>query len=245
MNPAPRLSLIIPTYNESARVSATIEKAERYLRAQPYAFEIIVVDDGSGDDTAGVVSKAFPGVRVVHYAQNRGKGYATREGVRAARGEVCLIYDADASTPIEEVERVWAELAKGASVVIGSRALPGSRVEVPQPRHRRIMGRVYNTLLRVLGLTAFRDTQCGFKAFDRAVSDRVVPRLVIDGFGADCELLVAAQQQGFSVVEIPVRWINSTDTRVRPIRHTLVMIREVLRVRVRSWRGAYRATGSL
>jgi len=152
---------------------------------------------------------------------------------------VCLVYDADASTPIEEVERVWKEIDAGASVVIGSRALPGSDVAVPQPRHRRIMGRVYNSLLRVLGLTRFRDTQCGFKAFTREVCNNVFPKLVIDGFGADCELLVAADIQGFRIVEIPIRWVNSTDTRVRPFRHTLAMIGEVFRVRLRAWAGAY------
>lgn len=240
MNSPPRLSLVIPTYNESARVTATIEKARRYLDAQPYTSEIIIVDDGSTDDTAGIASRRFPDVRVVRYEHNRGKGYATREGVNASHGEVCLVYDADASTPIEEIERVWPEMERGMSVVIGSRALPDSDVEVPQPRHRRIMGRVYNLLLRALGLTKFRDTQCGFKAFDRAVCDRVFPRLVIDGFGADCELLVAAELLGFRIVEIPVRWINSTDTRVRPFRHTLAMIGEVLRVRARAWQGAYR-----
>jgi dolichyl-phosphate beta-glucosyltransferase len=241
MDPGFRLSLIIPTYNESGRILSTIEKAQAYLCAQEYLSEICVVDDGSADDTAGVVTNAFPDVRVIGYEENRGKGYATRRGVEVAQGEICLVYDADASTPIEEVERLWPEFDRGVSVVIGSRALSDSRVEVPQPRHRRIMGRVYNLLLRGLGLTNFRDTQCGFKAFDRRVREQVFPKLVIDGFGADCELLVAAQQQGLKVAEIPIRWINSTDTRVRPVRHTLTMIREVLYVRLRAWVGAYRA----
>jgi dolichyl-phosphate beta-glucosyltransferase len=240
MSVPPRLSLIIPTYNEARRVGATLEKARAYLRSRDYASEIIVVDDGSTDDTAGATARAFPDVRVVRYSDNRGKGYATRAGVAASTGDICLAYDADASTPIDEVEKLWPEFERGAAVVIGSRALPGSRVEVPQPSHRRIMGRVYNLLLRSLGLTRFRDTQCGFKAFDRRVRERVIPKLVIDGFGADCELLVAAQQAGLTAVEIPIHWINSIDTRVRPIRHTLAMIREVLRVRLRAWRGAYR-----
>lgn len=237
----PRLSLIIPTYNEARRVVATVEQARRFFRAQPYSSEIIVVDDGSTDGTADVVTRAFQDVSVIRYPDNRGKGYAMREGAKSAEGEICLVYDADASTPIEEIEKLWPEFERGASVVIGSRALPGSQVDVPQPRYRRIMGRVYNALLRMLGLTRFRDTQCGFKAFDRRVREDVIPLLVIDGFGADCELLVAAEQQGLKVVEIPIRWINSMDSRVRAVRHTLAMILEVLRVRVRLWRGAYRA----
>jgi dolichyl-phosphate beta-glucosyltransferase len=240
MSSVPRLSLIIPTYNEARRVVGTIEKARAYLASRPYSCEVVVVDDGSQDDTASVVSAAFPKIKVLRYEANRGKGYATREGVEASRGDVCLVYDADASTPIEEVEKLWPEFERGVSVVIGSRALPESRVEVPQPTHRRVMGRVYNLLLRLLGLTRFRDTQCGFKAFDRRVKELVFPRLSIDGFGADVELLVAAEAAGLQVVEIPVRWINSTDTRVRPVRHTIAMIREVLRVRFRAWRGAYR-----
>ncbi len=242
MNSAPRLSLIIPTYNEARRVGATIEQARAYLASRDYASEIVVVDDGSTDDTAGVTARAFPDVRVVRYGENRGKGYATREGVLASRGDVCLVYDADASTPIGEIEKLWPEFERGAAVVIGSRALPKSRVEVPQPKHRRVMGRVYNLLLRLLGLTRFRDTQCGFKAFDRRVRDRVFPKLVIDGFGADCELLVAAHEAGLDAVEIPIHWINSTDTRVRPVRHALAMILEVFRVRLRAWRGAYRSS---
>jgi dolichyl-phosphate beta-glucosyltransferase len=240
MSSLPRLSLIIPTFNEARRVGGTIEKAREYLASRDYAWEIIVVDDGSSDGTASVVKRSFPDVRVIRYEDNRGKGFATREGASAARGDVSLVYDADASTPIEEVDRLWPEFERGAAVVIGSRALPESRVEVPQPFHRRVMGRVYNLLLRALGLTPFRDTQCGFKAFDRRIRETVFPRLVIDGFGADCELLVAARYAGLSVAEIPVRWVNSIDTRVRPFRHTAAMIGEVLRVRVRAWVGAYR-----
>jgi dolichyl-phosphate beta-glucosyltransferase len=239
-NSGPRLSLIIPTFNEAGRVGATIEKASAYLARQAYESEIIVVDDGSTDGTAETVARGFEGVRIVAYGANRGKGYAMREGAKAARGEVCLVYDADASTPIEEVDRLWPEFDRGASVVIASRALPASRVEVPQPGYRRVMGRVYNLLVRGLGLTTFRDTQCGFKSFDRRIRESVVPRLVINGFGADCELLVAAGQAGLRIAEIPVRWINSSDTRVRPVRHTAAMILEVLRVRVRVWLGRYR-----
>ncbi len=237
----PRLSLIIPAYNEAARVVLTIEKATAYFARQPYTAEIIVVDDGSTDGTADAVRARFPGVQVLESPWNRGKGHAMRLGAARSGGEVILVYDADGSTPIEEVEKLWPVLAQGAEVVIGSRAASGAQVETPQPKYRRLMGRMYNLLVRGLGLTAFRDTQCGFKAFTARARDIIFPRLRINGFGADCEMLVVARLNGLRAEEVPVRWINSADTRVKAVRHSLDMILEVLRIRLRAWTGAYTA----
>lgn len=235
----PRLSLVIPAFNEAVRVVATLEKIQAYFDAQAYPAEVIVVDDGSSDGTAEAVRARFPEVKVIESPWNRGKGHAMRLGGARSTGEVVLVYDADGSTPIDEVEKLWPRFAQGAEVVIGSRAVPGAHVEPPQPQYRRLMGRAYNLLLRGLGLTTFRDTQCGFKAFSARARDIIFPRLTVDGFGSDCEMLVIARLHALRTEEVPVRWINSTDSRVRAVRHSLAMFGEVLRIRMRAWTGAY------
>ena len=236
----PRVSLVIPAYNEACRIIATLERAAAYFSEQGYPYEIIVVDDGSADDTRAVVSASAPDVRLITYSGNRGKGYAMRRGLEEARGAYRIVYDADASTPIDEIGKLWPEFENGAAVVLGSRALPGSEVQIPQPKYRRMMGRMYNLLLRGLRLTTFRDTQCGFKAFTEESCAIVVPRLTVNGFGADCEMLFIAQLHGFAVVQVPIRWINSLDSRVNPILDSLDMFREVLGIRIKAYLGRYR-----
>jgi dolichyl-phosphate beta-glucosyltransferase len=236
-----RLSLIIPAYNEVTRIARTLDNAMAYFARQPYAVEIILVDDGSTDGTASAVRTQFPQVQVIESPWNRGKGHAMRMGAARSHGEFALVYDADGSTTIEEIEKLWPLFAQGADVVIGSRAVSGAQVETPQPKYRRFMGRVYNLLVRGLGLTSFRDTQCGFKAFTARARDIIFSRLTINGFGSDCEMLVVARLHGLRVEEVPVRWINSADTRVKAVRHSLDMILEVLLIRVRAWTGAYTA----
>lgn len=238
--PTPRLSVIIPAYNEAGRIAETLQRLTGFFSERDIPAELIVVDDGSTDGTAEVIADRFRAVRCLRYERNRGKGYASRRGAEIAHGAHLLVYDADGSTPIEETDKLWPAFESGADVVVGSRALPESNVEVPQPKHRRLMGRVYNRVLRALRLTTLRDTQCGFKAFTAEAAERIFPRLTVDGFGADCEMLVAAREQGLAVREIPIRWINSSDTRVRPFKHSLAMLREVLLVRVRAWAGRYR-----
>ncbi len=235
----PRLSLVIPAYNEATRAVRTLEIVTAFFARQTYAAEIIVVDDGSTDGTAAAVRARFPSVVVVESPWNRGKGHAMRLGAARSSGETVLVYDADGSTPIDEIDKLWPTFAQGADVVIGSRAARGAQVETPQPKYRRLMGRVYNLLLRGLGLTDFRDTQCGFKAFTAHARDIIFPLLTINGFGSDCEMLVVARLKGLRAAEIPVRWVNSPDTRVRAIHHSLAMILEVLRIRLKIWTGAY------
>jgi dolichyl-phosphate beta-glucosyltransferase len=239
-NDSVRLSVVIPAFNEERRVGGTLEELKDYLDRQPYDYEIVVVDDGSTDGTTRIMQHDFPAANLVTYAQNRGKGYAMRRGVPVSVGEYVLVYDADGSTPIEDVEKVWPLMEAGADVVIGSRALPESDVRVRQPLYRQSMGRMFNVILRVLRLTSYKDTQCGFKCIRRTCAEAVFPKLTVDGFGADCEMLYVAHLLGYRIEEIPVCWINSPDSRVNAFWDSLDMFREVVTVRWRSLLGAYR-----
>lgn len=234
-------SLIIPAYNEASRISETLTACSEYLAGQPFDSEIIVVDDGSTDDTSEIVRRGFPNVKVIRYPDNRGKGHAVKVGISAATGEFRLFYDADGSTPISELEKVWPLVENGVDIVIGSRALLDSDIAVKQPWYRQNMGRIYNLLLRMLGLTRFPDTQCGFKMMNADSATSVMPLITRDGFGMDCEMLAIAERQGYRIEQLPVRWLNSEDSRVRVLRDSLNMVREVLVVRWNLLTGKYQS----
>lgn len=234
------LSIVIPAYNEESRIADTLRQLENYFRRQSYSSEIIVVDDGSSDQTAAIVREQFPNVQLISYQPNRGKGYAVREGMQKASGDIRVFYDADASTPIAEVEKLWPEFEAGANIVIGSRSLPGSDVQVHQAWHRQRMGVVFNRLVQVITRLPFRDTQCGFKAFTASAAGIVFPRQTIDRYSFDVELLYIAKLHGLCIKEIPVRWINSPHSRVRLVRDSWRTFVEILVIRARQASGRYR-----
>ena len=230
------LSIVIPCYNEQERLPRTIEQIERYLAGKGSVYELILVDDGSTDATRQIMDAAAKHnqrVRVQALRQNRGKGRALAEGVAAARGSEILVTDADLSTPIDELEKLQAEVRKGAGVAIASRALRASRVEISQPIYRVLMGKVFNLLVQVVLLPGIWDTQCGFKLFRADVAHDAFAQLTTDGFGYDPEVLYRAKQKGVRIAEVPVIWRNSAPTKVSPIKSSLDMFRHVLRIRFR------------
>ncbi|HVS47827.1 MAG TPA: dolichyl-phosphate beta-glucosyltransferase [Candidatus Dormibacteraeota bacterium] len=233
----PDLSVVIPCYNEEQRLPRTIEQIERYLDGRGIAYKLILVDDGSTDGTRKIMDAAAllnPRVRLEALPQNRGKGRALAEGVAAATGSEILVTDADLSTPIEELEKLQAELSKGAGVAIASRALRGSRVEVSQPIYRVLMGKAFNLMVQIVLLPGIWDTQCGFKLFRADVAHKVFAGLTTDGFGYDPEVLYRAKKHGVRIAEVPVVWRNSAPTKVSPIKSSLDMFKHVLRIRFRS-----------
>ena len=230
----PRLSVVIPCFNEERRLPSTIEQIERYLDGTGMSYELILVDDGSTDGTRRVMNDAaahHPSVRVEALPRNRGKGRALAEGVAAASGTEILITDADLSTPIEELEKLQAALDKGAGAAIASRALRGSRVEVSQPVYRVLMGKAFNLIVQLVLLPGIWDTQCGFKLFRADVAKDAFGALTTDGFGFDPEVLFRAKKRGVRITEVPVVWRNSAPTKVSPISSSFDMFKHVLRIR--------------
>ncbi|RRR75125.1 MAG: glycosyltransferase family 2 protein [Candidatus Viridilinea halotolerans] len=247
------LSIVIPAYNEARRLPTTLATIRAYLEAQPYAAEVLVVDDGSSDATAKVAA-AYPGVTVLQ-RDHRGKGFAVRAGALAAQGSFVLLCDADLAVPIEEWSRFESYLRTGDDVVIGSREGVGATRE-GEPWYRHVMGRVFNHIIALVALRGINDTQCGFKAMSREVAQDLFRRVRIYGDDApvvhgaavtayDVELLFLARKAGYRIREVPVPWQYGTETKVNPVRDSLRNLRDVLQVRWNDLRGRYRSTASV
>jgi dolichyl-phosphate beta-glucosyltransferase len=233
------LSVVIPAYNEAARLPPTLVRVSEHLRAQGISFEIVVVDDGSTDGTAEVARRAGgPAVTVVRVEPNRGKGHAVRTGMLRASGDLRLMTDADLSTPIEELARLREPLGSGSDVAIGSRAVAGSNVEVHQPWFREAAGRTFNRLVRLLALPGLHDTQCGFKLWKAAAATEAFSCGILDGFCFDVEALYIARKRGRRVVEVPVTWRNDAATRVGAL-GGMAAFADLLRIRANDWAGRY------
>lgn len=237
------ISIVIPAYNEARRIGVTLERIERYFSGFAREVELIVVDDGSTDGTASIVA-AFQGtrptpVRLLRNPENAGKGMSVRRGVLEAKGDLILFSDADLSTPIEEYSKLEERVLAGFDLAIGSRVLPGSELIVRQPRYREWMGRILSILVRFLGLTEVEDTQCGFKLFARPAGQMIFEAQVINRFGFDVEILWLARKLGFKVAEVPVRWINDSNTRVRPAIDSIWTLIDVFRIYQREIQGRY------
>jgi len=231
---SPHLSLVVPAYNEEARIGLTVRLLAAYLRSRPWSAELLVVDDGSTDATRARAEEALrdvPRGRVLGRAENRGKGYSVREGALAAEGAHVLFTDADLSTPIEELEKFWPVLDAGNDIVIGSRTLPGADVQVRQGRIRQFMGKTFNLLVRFFLLRGVPDTQCGFKLFRREAARAVFEPLATTGFAFDVEVLLLARQMGFRVAQVPVVWRNSSPSRVRLLGSSIRMLAELRTIR--------------
>lgn len=243
----PTYSIVIPAYNERARIGATLEKVLSFVHARGWDAEVIVVNDGSRDNTAEIV-QSFAAkdatLRLVENPGNHGKGYSVRNGMLHARGRIVLFSDADLSSPIEESVKLFAALEAGADIAIGSRWLRAELQTQRQPLHRQLFGRIFNLLLRItLGLQ-FADTQCGFKAFKRAASQAIFPWQKIERWGFDPEILFLARKFGFKVAEIPVAWGHSGGARINPFIDGARMFQEMLRIRWYDLTGKYDGGGT-
>jgi glycosyltransferase involved in cell wall biosynthesis len=238
----PKYSIVIPAYNEAARLGSTLDRVLNYVISQNWDVEIIVVDDGSRDSTRDLVrsyAQRYPCLRLIENPGNRGKGYSVRNGMLNARGDLLLFSDADLSSPIEEASKLLAAIAAGADVAIGSRWVRPELQTRRQSLLRQFYGRLFNLVLKVILGLKQKDTQCGFKAFTREAATRIFPQQQIERWGFDPEILFLARKGGFQVVEVPVAWADVGGTRISPLRDGMRMLGEALAVRWNSLSGKY------
>ena len=234
-NNLPFLSIVIPAFNEGHRIGQTIDRILKYCNLRGFSFEIIVVDDGSSDNTPKIIEaiqkkEGKTKVKLLKNSRNQGKGFSVKKGVLTAKGKYILFTDADLSTPIEELEKFLFYLNRGYEVAIGSRALPESKTEVSQPWYRIILGKIFNKIVQIFIIRGIRDTQCGFKCFLRDVAKDIFQAQKIKRFGFDVEILYLAKVKGYKVKEVPVVWRNSPCSRYSLLVDTLRMIKELIKI---------------
>jgi dolichyl-phosphate beta-glucosyltransferase len=237
----PVLSIVVPAFNEAARIGDTMKKIAEFLRDSPLSYELIVVDDGSSDNTSAIVTNLRTSeLRLLRNEENHGKGYTVRQGVLAARGEYVLFTDADLSAPIDEVNKLLAiAVNEGLDIVIGSRAVDRRYIENHQSRLREIGGIAFNFIVRLLLGLRLHDTQCGFKLFRRERCRRIFEQQTTNGFGFDPELLFLAKRNGLSIRETPVRWSHAEGSKVRFLRDGVRMFTDLVRIRWNALNGRY------
>jgi glycosyltransferase involved in cell wall biosynthesis len=238
----PQYSIVIPAYNEAARISGALESVVAFVRDRGWSAEVIVVDDGSRDETAELV-KSFainaPEVRLLQNPGNRGKGYSVRHGILQSLGEVVMFTDADLSAPIEEAEGLAAAITDGADIAIGSRWLERTRQTIRQPLYRQFFGRCFNGVTRAVMGLPYADTQCGFKAFTRAAALTVFQLQTIERWGFDPEILFIALKRGYRIAEVPVSWAHDERTRISYLKDGMRMLQDIAIVRWNALLGRY------
>jgi len=237
---APFFSLIIPAHNEEHRLPDTLNQVAAYLKAQPYEFEVLVVENRSTDNTLAV-AQAFaaqnPQVRVLQITQ-RGKGLAVKRGMLEARGEYRFMCDADLSMPITEIGKFIPPALTGYDIVIASREAPGS-IRYNEPIYRHLGGRGINLIIRLLALPGLQDSQCGFKCFTARASDDLFRVQTLDGWSFDIELLFVARMRGYRLTEVPIHWYFQSESKVHAVRDALRMLGDIFTIRRNARRGLY------
>ncbi|HXE07315.1 MAG TPA: dolichyl-phosphate beta-glucosyltransferase [Acidobacteriaceae bacterium] len=240
--PTPHLSIVIPAYNEAARIENALTRVLECIEKQGWDAEILVVDDGSTDTTPQIVHRwmeRYPRLHLIQNNGNRGKGYSVRNGLLQAAGEIVMFTDADLSAPMEEAERLFAAIADGADVAIGSRWLDKARQTIHQPLYRRFFGRCFNWVTRMVMGLPFKDTQCGFKAFRRQAAQVIFRLQRIERWGFDPEILFIARKLGYDIREVPVTWGHDERSRMSYLKDGMKMLEEMAIIRGNSLAGRY------
>ena len=225
------ISIIIPAYNEEERIGITLEKIQTYLDQNHPDYEILVVDDGSKDNTINIVKSLNSNIKIIKQEINQGKGAAVRRGMLEANGDICLFTDDDLSTPIYEIEKTLKAHQEGFEVCIGSRALQSELIKEHQPWYREMMGKTFNKIVQLLVVKGIQDTQCGFKSFTSSAAKSIFEKCKINGFAFDVETVFLANKLNFSIKELPVEWYNDERSKVNPITDSTRMFLEILKIR--------------
>ncbi len=236
----PFLSIVIPAYNEEARLPESLRAITAFVAQKAYPVEVLIVDNNSTDRTAAIIAEfaaEFPYIRGLS-ERTQGKGAAVRAGMLAARGAYRFICDADLSMPIEEVDKFLPPQLEDFDIAIASREIAGA-VRYGEPWYRHLMGRVFNLIVRLFAIPGLQDTQCGFKMFRAEVAEDLFPLQTMNGWSFDVEILYAARERGWRIVEVPIHWYYKANTRISPLRDSLDMFVEVLKIRRNGRRGLY------
>jgi glycosyltransferase involved in cell wall biosynthesis len=240
----PQLSIVIPAYNESVRIEATLERVMTCVSEQGWDAEVLVVDDGSKDDTAAIVQRWMndhPRLHMVKNPGNKGKGYSVRNGLLQSAGDIVMFTDADLSSPMEEAQRLITAIEDGADVAIGSRWMDRTRQTIHQPLYRQFFGRCFNWVTRrIMGLP-FKDTQCGFKAFKREAAQVIFRLQTIERWGFDPEILFIARKLNYTITEVPVTWGHDERSRMSYLKDGMKMLEDMVVIRSNSIAGRYDA----
>jgi len=230
------LSIVVPVYNEEKRIGFAVKDILAYLENSGFVGEIIIVDDGSRDETVLEARRAMAseaGHRIIVFPENKGKGRAVKEGILASSGDCVIFTDADLSTPMNTADTVLKHLSEGSDIVIGSRALKGSEIRIRQPFVRENLGRVFNVIVHLMFGEIYRDTQCGFKGFRRGAALDIFSRVETEGFAFDVEVLWWGRKLGYRIMEIPVVWCDSRPSRLPLFGGSIKMLRELMRLKVK------------
>jgi len=236
------LSVIVPAYNEEKRLPQTLREINDYLKKQNYESEIIIVSDGSKDRTVGVAKNLMSEIknlRVIEFKENRGKGFGVKEGMLGALGDFRLFTDADNSTPVNQIEKIWPEFEKGFDIVIGSRDLKGAILDPPQPLFRRFTGEVFKYLRKIIvGLWDIEDSQCGFKCFKKKAAENIFPKCKISRFAFDPEILLIGKKLGYKIKEVPIYWKNDLTSKVK-LKSMVKMALDLFKIKLNEIKGIY------
>jgi len=237
-----QLSIVIPAYNEEKRLPKTLAAIQKFLQKTKLKAEIIVVNDGSTDNTIKIIEQlktTIPELKLINYSKNQGKGYAVKKGIQASQGQKILFTDADNSTPIEELPKLMAKAEKGYKVVFGSRYLKKNSIKIKQPLYRKWLGRVGNSMIQFLLVEGIKDSQCGFKLFSYEAAQEIFARQKVKRFGFDMEALVIAKNLGYKMAEVPVSWYNDGSSKVRPFKDALITFKDLIRIKLYLLEGLY------
>jgi len=235
------ISIVIPAYNEEKRLEPSLQKITEYLQKNFTAYEVLVIDDGSTDATGEIARKyQDKGVKLIQNPKNMGKGFSVKLGVINAKYDPILFTDSDLATPIEETKKFLDAINEGYDVVIASRNLQDSQITVQQPKSRRILGNAFPVLVKTTVLPGFTDTQCGFKMFRKAAARKIFPRQTLQRFAFDVEILFIAKELDYKIKELPVTWIDQAGSTLSPLKDSIRMLNEVLKIKYNQWKGEYK-----
>ena len=235
------LSVVIPAFNEEKRLEPSLQTITEFLEKNMENYEILVINDGSKDSTGNIIQKfKDKKVRMIQNPKNMGKGFSVKLGMINAKYDPILFTDSDLATPIQETAKFMEAIQQGYDIVIASRNMEGAKITVEQPKYRQLLGKAFPMIVKRIILEEFKDTQCGFKMFKKTAARKIFPRQTLRRFAFDVEILYIAKQLNLKIKEMPVTWIDKEGSTLSPIKESIRMLNEVLKIKYNDWKGEYK-----